>query len=98
MKLERWRLSSPMFVSGVLTVVFVLMGCGNPKIVIQAPANNTSVACAGTPPMCSVSVVTKWTGAILTAPTLSLDGALVTNALASDGTGKVSAPPGLHTI
>ncbi len=98
MNLERRRLSSPMFVSGVLAAVFVLMGCGNPKIVIQAPLNNTSVACGGAPPMCPVSVVTKWTGAILTAPTLSLDGVLVTNALASDGTGKVSAPPGQHTI
>ncbi len=82
----------------LLLLAFAVIGCGNPKIVIQSPANNSSVVCSGTPPLCSVSVVTQWTGAIVSAPALTLDNVLVANALNINGTGTVTAPLGQHTI
>jgi hypothetical protein len=98
MSLARQRLFTLLFVPGVLAFAFVLVGCGSPQIQIQSPAKNSSVACLGTPPTCPVNVFTKWTGAILTARTLTLDGISVTNALAINGTGTITAPPGPHTI
>ena len=72
MSLARQRLFTLLFVPGVLAFAFILVACGSPQIQIQSPATNSSVACLGTPPTCPVNESTKWTGAILTAPTLYL--------------------------
>ena len=98
MSLARQRLFTLLFVPGVLAFAFILVACGSPQIQIQSPAKNSSVAGLGTPLTCPVNVSTKWTGAILTAPTLALDGISVTNALAINGTATITAPPGPHTI
>src|SRR5215470_11991462 len=82
----------------LLLSVVVFTSCGTPKLVIQQPAQQSSVPCGGLAPNCQVDVVAKWTGAILSAPTLSLDGASVANALNSQGAGTITAAPGRHTI
>jgi hypothetical protein len=78
--------------------VVVFTACGTPKLVIQQPAKQSTAPCSGTPPNCSVNVVAQWTGAIVAAPTLTLDGISVTNALNIQGIGTISTAPGTHTI
>lgn len=82
----------------LLFSVVVFTACGTPKLVIQQPAQQSSIPCGGLVPNCQVDVVAQWTGAILSAPSLSLDGTSVANALNSQGTGTITAAPGRHTI
>ena len=84
-----------------LFAIFFQAGCPsnpNPQMVIDSPANNTSITCVGMSTSCQVKITTRWTGIALGSPTMTLDGTTIPNAIQGNGTGMVQASLGQHTI
>src|SRR5215470_11841890 len=79
--------------------IVIFTACGTPQLKIKQPVSQSTAPCVGTPQSCSVNVVAQWTGAIVSAPTMSLDGtALPANTLNINGTGTFTTGVGTHTI
>ena len=79
--------------------IVIFTACGTPQLKIKQPVSQSTAPCVGTPQSCSVNVVAQWTGAIVSAPAMSLDGtALPANTLNINGTGTFTTGVGTHSI
>ena len=98
---QRLTTLSVLSYTSLLVVILFASGCPqnpNPQMVIDSPANGSSVTCSGMATSCTVNVVTRWTGISLGNPTMTLDGTSVPNAIQSNGTGTLTTALGTHTI